>query len=344
MVVSVFKYTVGARPTTPSEHDLLENDKPPAPDKGMGKAPSVSPIKIFLQRPRSPSDEDSVPNKCRSRCKAKADDSDEDYTANADSEDRDELADDAEETGEAEELQEVSEDDEDEKREEQEACQSSPKKAVKGTAGGKAKAMPAATPAPPVSPLFAGPPLSVDAVQQLPVERVSHSLVTEAAKPPSLNKGPPACTNCISSSHDCQPAKSGHTNCCQRCQDGHMICLHGRTASELLTTFEHLCPVLAIAPSTLNMALISLVMARRELDLQWIQVTCLLVQYNQQMQELVDILLQQSDTFHTDFMHHFYEDETDHEVLQGILEHGLQSFTALSHHQNRYAWHPVSPC
>jgi hypothetical protein len=91
------------------------------------------------------------------------------------------------------------------------------------------------------------------------------------------------------------------------------------------------------------MALISLVMARRELDLQWVQVTRLSAQYNQQMQELVDVLLQQSDAFHADFVRHFYEDETDREVLQGILERGLQMSTALSRHQDRYTRHPVSP-
>ncbi|KAJ7733435.1 hypothetical protein B0H14DRAFT_2639610, partial [Mycena olivaceomarginata] len=163
----------------------------------------------------------------------------------------------------------------------------------------------------------------------MPVERVGHSLVTEAAKPPFLHKGPPACTNCISRGHDCQPCETGRTNRCQRCHDGHMVCSRGRTAPELLSTFERLRPVLAVAPSTLNMALISLVMARRELDLQWIQVTRLSAQYNQQMQELVDVLLQQADAFHADFVRHFYEDETDREVLQGILERGLQSSTAL---------------
>ncbi|KAJ7825578.1 hypothetical protein B0H14DRAFT_2596528 [Mycena olivaceomarginata] len=177
----------------------------------------------------------------------------------------------------------------------------------------------------------------------MPVERVGHSLVTEAAKPPFLHKGPPACTNCISRGHDCQPCETGRTNRCQRCHDGHMVCSRGRTAPELLSTFERLRPVLAVAPSTLNMALISLVMARRELDLQWIQVTRLSAQYNQQMQELVDVLLQQADAFHADFVRHFYEDETDREVLQGILERGLQSSTALSRHQDRYARHPVTP-
>jgi hypothetical protein len=39
----------------------------------------------------------------------------------------------------------------------------------------------------------------------------------------------------------------------------------------------------------LNTALISLVTARRELDLQWIQLTHMSAQYDQQLQELVNI-------------------------------------------------------
>jgi hypothetical protein len=47
----------------------------------------------------------------------------------------------------------------------------------------------------------------------------------------------------------------------------------------------------------LNTALISLVTARRELDLQWIQLTRMSAQYGQQLQEIVDIILQQNDAF-----------------------------------------------
>jgi hypothetical protein len=83
----------------------------------------------------------------------------------------------------------------------------------------------------------------------MPVEQVGHDLVTEASKPPFLNKGPPACTNCISRGHDCKPCITSRTNRCQRCNDGHMVCSRGRTAPELLTSFERLCPVLAVAPS-----------------------------------------------------------------------------------------------
>jgi hypothetical protein len=84
----------------------------------------------------------------------------------------------------------------------------------------------------------------------MPVEQVGHDLVTEASKPPFLNKGPPACTNCISRGHDCKPCITSHTNHCQRCNDGHMVCSRGCTAPELLTSFERLHPVLAVAPSS----------------------------------------------------------------------------------------------
>ncbi|KAJ7746525.1 hypothetical protein B0H14DRAFT_3514244 [Mycena olivaceomarginata] len=333
---------VDVRTPTPPPRDPLadsdeDDDELPTLAKGKGKVPPSSPFK----RARSPTDEESVSNK-RARRKVKPTDSDADYVSNADSEDQDELADDAEQSEDGADARGSPEGHDEQEEEEGEAQQEEPevrKPPPKKAAKGKAKA----APAPPVSPLFAGPPLSVEAVQVMPVERVGHSLVTEAAKPPFLHKGPPACTNCISRGHDCQPCETGRTNRCQRCHDGHMVCSRGRTAPELLSTFERLRPVLAVAPSTLNMALISLVMARRELDLQWIQVTRLSAQYNQQMQELVDVLLQQADAFHADFVRHFYEDETDREVLQGILERGLQSSTALSRHQDRYARHPVTP-
>ncbi|KAJ7773540.1 hypothetical protein B0H14DRAFT_2632158 [Mycena olivaceomarginata] len=141
------------------------------------------------------------------------------------------------------------------------------------------------------------PALNPKAVKNMPVEQIGHDLVTEAAKPLFLNKGPPACTSCISRSHDCKPCTTSRTNRCQRCHYGHMVCSRGRTAPELLTTFERLRPVLAVSPSTLNTALISLVTARRELDLQWIQLTRMSAQYDQQLQEVVDIILQQNDAF-----------------------------------------------
>ncbi|KAJ7811797.1 hypothetical protein B0H14DRAFT_2606270 [Mycena olivaceomarginata] len=122
-----------------------------------------------------------------------------------------------------------------------------------------------------------------------------------------------------------------------------MVCSHGRTAPELLVTFEQLRPFLAVAPSTLNMTLISLAMARCELDPQWIQLNCLSAQYNQAIQELIDVLLQQDDTFNTEFMHYFYEDQMDRDILQGILECSLKATSALSCHQDRHARHPVTP-
>jgi hypothetical protein len=116
----------------------------------------------LLQRAHSPSYEESVSNKCQSRCKAKPTDSDADYTANEDSTDQDKLADDAEEAGVPGEAQAATEErgeeeEEDEAEEEEEECTASPKKAAKGAATGKAKAPPVAAPAAPVSPLFAGP-------------------------------------------------------------------------------------------------------------------------------------------------------------------------------------------
>ncbi|KAJ7303800.1 hypothetical protein DFH08DRAFT_825580 [Mycena albidolilacea] len=305
-----------------------ENFTRPALGKGKGKPASAT-----RKRARSPSDEESVPKKRQSRRKAKPNNSDADYVANADDEDHDELANDAEEPAEPEQAHEDSEAREDEEEEgadeedkEEEEEEATPKKAAKGASGGKAKAAPA-TPLAPVSPLFAGPPSNRKQVKAMPVEQVSHDLVTEASKPPFLNKGPPACTNCISHGHDCKPCITSRTNRCQRCNDGHMVCSRGRTAPELLTSFERLHPVLAVAPSALNTALISLVSARRELDLQWIQLTRMSAQYDQQLQELIDIILQQNDGFDAEYVRLFYEDPDDHE----------------ERHRDRYARHPVTP-
>ncbi|KAJ7659468.1 hypothetical protein B0H14DRAFT_3540493 [Mycena olivaceomarginata] len=318
----------------------------PALAKGKGKA-STS------KRPRSPSDDESVPKKRQSRRKAKPNDSDADYVANDDNSNHDELANDAEEPAEPEQAYEGSEaredeeeegaDDEDEDEEEEEATQAPPKKAAKGAAGGKAQAAPATALAAPVSPLFAGPPSNRKQIKAMPVEQVGHDLVTEASKPPFLNKGPPACTNCISRGHDCKPCITARTSRCQRCNDGHMVCSRGRTAPELLTSFERLRPVLAVAPSALNTALISLVMARRELDLQWIQLTRMSAQYDQQFQELVDIILQQNDGFDAEYVRLFYEDPGDREVLQGLLERALRHTSPEERHRDRYARHPVTP-
>jgi hypothetical protein len=60
------------------------------------------------------------------------------------------------------------------------------------------------------------------------------------------------------------------------------------------------------------------------------------------MQELIDVLMQQSDAFNAEFVRYFYEDPSDREVLKGILEPGLAASTALSRHQDRYARHPVT--
>jgi hypothetical protein len=121
---------------------------------------------VFLpQRARSPSEEDSVPQKRQSRRKAKPSDSDADYAAN-DSEDDDELADETEEATEmaasqssplARSDEEEDKEEEEEQQEEPEASPTLPKKAAKGAATGKAKAAPAAAPVAPISPLFAGP-------------------------------------------------------------------------------------------------------------------------------------------------------------------------------------------
>ncbi|KAJ7889572.1 hypothetical protein B0H14DRAFT_3429574 [Mycena olivaceomarginata] len=315
-----------------------EEDTLPSYTKGKGKTAASA-----RKRARSPSDEEPVPKKRQSRCKAKPNDSDAEYVANADDEDPDEPANDAEAPAEPEQAHEGSEvredeeeegadeeeegaDEEDLEEEEEDATLASPKKAAKGAAGGKAKAAPATVLAAPVSPLFAGPP-NRKQVKAMPVEQVGHDLVTEASKPPFLNKGPPACTNCISRGHDCKPCITARTNRCQRCNDGHMVCSRGRTAPELLTSFERLRPVLAVAPSALNTALISLVTARRELDLQWIQLTRMSAQYDQQLQELVDIILQQNDGFDAEYVRLFYEDPGDRE----------------ERHRDRYARHPVTP-
>ncbi|KAJ7811702.1 hypothetical protein B0H14DRAFT_2606372 [Mycena olivaceomarginata] len=177
----------------------------------------------------------------------------------------------------------------------------------------------------------------------MPVEQIGHDLVTEASKPPFLNKGPPACTNCISHGHNCKPCITSRTNRCQCCNDRHMVCSRGRTAPELLTSFECLRPVLMVSPSALNTALISLVTARRELDLQWIQLTCMSVQYDQQLQELIDIILQQDDAFDTEYVQLSYKDPTDREVLQGLLEHALRHTSPEERHRDWYARHPVTP-
>jgi hypothetical protein len=86
-------------------------------------------------------------------------------------------------------------------------------------------------------------------VKDMPIKLVGHNLITEAAKPPFLNKGPPACTNYISRGHDCQPCNTGHTNRCQCCHNRHMVLSCGRTAVELLTSFEHLHSIPAVSPS-----------------------------------------------------------------------------------------------
>jgi hypothetical protein len=82
----------------------------------------------------------------------------------------------------------------------------------------------------------------------------------------------------------------------------------------------------------LNTALISLVMARCELDLQWIQITCLSSQYDQQLQEVVNIILQQNDTFGAVYVQLFYKDPKDHDILQGLLERIVQHSSPESRH------------
>jgi hypothetical protein len=84
-------------------------------------------------------------------------------------------------------------------------------------------------------------------------------------------------------------------------------------------------------------------MARRELDLQWIQLTRMSAQYDQQLQELVDIILQQNDGFDTEYVRLFYEDPGDHEVLQGLFEHALRHTSAEERHRDHYARHPITP-
>ncbi|KAJ7305504.1 hypothetical protein DFH08DRAFT_825004 [Mycena albidolilacea] len=308
--------------------------------KGKGKAASSA-----RKHARSPSDEESEPKKHQSRRKAKPSDSDADYVVNDDDKDHDELANDAEESAEPEQApegpearkdeEEEGKDEEDEEEEEEEVIKAPPKKAAKGVAGGKAKVVPATALAAPISPPFAGPPSDPKKVKAMPVEQIGHDLVIEASKLPFLNKGPPTCTNCIPRSHDCKPCITSCTNHCQRCNNGHMVCSRGRTAPELLTSFERLRPILTVSPSALNTALISLVAARRELDLQWIQLTRMSAQYDQQLQELVDIILQQNDAFNAEYVRLFYEDSSDREVLQGLLERALRHTSPEERHRDR---------
>ncbi|KAJ7806915.1 hypothetical protein B0H14DRAFT_2610086 [Mycena olivaceomarginata] len=76
-------------------------------------------------------------------------------------------------------------------------------------------------------------------------------------------------------------------------------------------------------------------MARRELDLQWIQLTRMSAQYDQQFQELVDIILQQNDGFDAEYVRLFYEDPGDREVLQGLLERALRHTSPEERHRDR---------
>ncbi|KAJ7771899.1 hypothetical protein B0H14DRAFT_3509027 [Mycena olivaceomarginata] len=304
-------------PTPPYHHrDPLDDEDDedysrPALGKGKGKAASAT-----RKRARSPSDEESVPKKRQSRREAKPSDSDADFVANDDKEDHDELVDYAEETGAQEEAQaapeECEEEEDKDKEEEEEDAEEASKASPK-----KAKAAPAAGPR---CSHFSALPSDPTEVKEMLVEQIGHGLVTEAFKPPFLNKGPPTCTNCISRGHDCKPCITSRTNRCQRCHDGHIVCSHGRTALELLTSFERLCPILTVSPSALNIALISLITARRELDLQWIQLTRMSAQYDQQLQEVIDIIIQQNNAFDTEYVWLFYEDPGDREVLQGLLE------------------------
>jgi hypothetical protein len=66
-------------------------------------------------------------------------------------------------------------------------------------------------------------------------------------------------------------------------------------------------------------------------------------QYDQQLQELVDIVLQQNDGFDAEYVRLFYEDPGDREVLQGLLERALRHTSAEERHRDRYARHPVTP-
>jgi hypothetical protein len=66
-------------------------------------------------------------------------------------------------------------------------------------------------------------------------------------------------------------------------------------------------------------------------------------QYDQQLQEVVDIILQQNDGFDAEYVRLFYEDPGDREVLQGLLEHALHHTSPEERHRDRYARHPVSP-
>ncbi|KAJ7789258.1 hypothetical protein B0H14DRAFT_2627416 [Mycena olivaceomarginata] len=236
-------------------------------------------------RPLSPSDEESVSHKRQSWCEAKPTQSDVDYAANEDSADQDKLVDDIaksedmadvqgspkecvadEDEEEGEDEGEDEDEDEDEEDEEEES-KTPPKKAAKA--------------------------LSVDAVQEMPVEQALRLVQTASPAVTTASPRRPAAPTA---------ASGARMGTCP--QYGPHFLGHGASRAGI---------------------------------------TRLSVQYNQQMQELVDVLLQQSEAFHADFVCHFYEDETDCEVLQGILERGLQMSTALSRHQDRYAWHPVSP-
>jgi hypothetical protein len=158
---------------------------------------------------------------------SEADDGNEDNEANeANNDNKDDEGHASNEDNKSYEHHEEGQDELEDNEEDAATSQEPPKKAVKSAATGKAKAAPAL----PTSPLFAGPhksfsallksdlivlsPVARDAkaVQDLPVEMVGHDLVTDAVKPPFINQGPPACTNCISCSHDCQPAPSGHSD------------------------------------------------------------------------------------------------------------------------------------
>jgi hypothetical protein len=66
-------------------------------------------------------------------------------------------------------------------------------------------------------------------------------------------------------------------------------------------------------------------------------------QYDQQFQELVDIILQQNDGFDAEYVRLFYEDPGDREVLQGLLERALRHTSPEERHRDRYARHPVTP-
>jgi hypothetical protein len=150
-----------------------EDDALPVLGKGKGNEsmfaissfrPASNPA--YFQHARSPSNEELVPNKHQAHHEVKPNDSD------ADSEDQDELTDNAAKSenmadahsspegrvaDEDEEGDEEEGEEEDKEAAEEEVSKTPPKKAAKGAAAGKAKAAPAAAPALSVSPLFAGP-------------------------------------------------------------------------------------------------------------------------------------------------------------------------------------------